>query len=99
LWAIGGATFGLVISTIMIGLGRASTIPYSDHHATIAGLKWIVVAVLLILAVGWLLTAGLHRHHLRTKQARATQGSTPQGADSKPSSGPGQKKGTASGSE
>ena len=99
LWAIGGATFGLVISTLMIGLGRASSIPYSDHQATVAGLKWIFVAALLILAVGWLLTAGLHRHHLRTQQAGATRGSTPQAADSKPSSGSGQKKAAASGSE
>jgi hypothetical protein len=99
LWAIGGATFGLVISTIMTGLGRASTIPYSDHQATVARLKWIIVAALLILAVGWLLTAGLHRHHLRTKQARSTQGSTPQGTDLKPSSVPGQKKATSSSSE
>ena len=99
LWAIGGATFGLVISTLMVGLGRALSIPYSDHQATMDRLKWICVAAILILGVGWLLTAGLHRHHLRTEQARATQAPASQGAESKPSGAPGQKKATGSGSE
>ena len=98
LWAVGGAIFGLVISTIMIGLGRALSIPYSDHQAAMDGLKWMAVAAILILAVGWLLTAGLHRHHLRTEQARATQALASQGAESKPSGAPGQKKATATGS-
>jgi hypothetical protein len=99
LWAIGGGAFGLVISTLMIGLGRASSIPYSDHEAGLAGLKWICVAAILILAVGWLLTAGLHRHRLRTRQAGATQGSSSQGGDSKAPSATGQKKATAGGLE
>ncbi len=95
LWAIGGGAFGLVISTLMIGLGRASTIPYSAHYATAASLKWICVAAILILAVGWLLTAGLHRHHLRTKQGGTSQESTPQVAEVKAVGGTAQKEKTA----
>lgn len=87
LWGVGGAIFGLVISTVMIGLGQALSIPYSDHQSAMDSLKWMVVAVLLILAVGWLLTAGLHRHHIRTQQARATQALASQGAEPRPSAG------------
>jgi hypothetical protein len=68
LWAVGGAAFGLVASTIVIGLGRAGSIPYSEQQASLDRLKWSAAAVLLIGAVGWLLTAGLHRHRKRAQQ-------------------------------
>jgi hypothetical protein len=64
LWAVGGAAFGLVISSLVIGLGRASSIPFSEHERQIAELKWIGVVLALIALGGWLLTSSLHRHHL-----------------------------------
>ncbi len=64
LWAVGGAAFGLVTSTILLGLGQASTIPFSDHERTVAQIKWTTAAVLIILVGGWALTSGLHHHHL-----------------------------------
>jgi hypothetical protein len=68
LWAVGGAAFGLVASTIVIGLGRAGSIPYSAQQASLDRLKWLAAAFLLMGAVGWMLTAGLHRHHKRAQQ-------------------------------
>ncbi|HZR21726.1 MAG TPA: hypothetical protein VFE51_30870 [Verrucomicrobiae bacterium] len=76
LWAVGGAAFGLVASTLVIGLGNASSIPYSEHQAMMDRLAWITAAALLILSIGWLLTAGLHRHRLlMDQQARESASS------------------------
>ncbi len=68
LWAVGGAAFGLVLSTIVIGLGRASSIPYSQHHAQMDRFWSAAIAALVILGVGWLLTASLHRHRMAFEQ-------------------------------
>jgi MFS family permease len=64
LWGVGGFAFGLVISTLVLGLGQARTIPFSDHERKVDQIEWTVAAVVLIAAVGWLLTASLHRHHV-----------------------------------
>ena len=63
LWAIGGAAFGLVVSTLVLGLGHAVRIPFSDHARSIADIKYIILAAVLIGLVGWMLTSSLHRHH------------------------------------
>ena len=62
LWAVGGGFFGLVTSTLVIGLGHAMTIPFSDHARKLTETKWAIAAAMLIGAIGWMLTAGLHRH-------------------------------------
>src|SRR6516162_3023560 len=76
LWAVGGGAFGLVISTLILGLGRARTIPISDHQRSVSQFKWAIVAALVIVIAGWVLTSGLHRHHLalwrRFRPASAT---------------------------
>ena len=64
LWAVGGAAFGLVISTIIFGLCQAASIPFSDHERSADRLEWTVAAVLVILIAGWALTSSLHRHHI-----------------------------------
>jgi hypothetical protein len=64
LWAVGGFAFGLVTSTLVLGLGQASSIPFSDHERKVDQIEWTVAAVVLIAVAGWLLTASLHRHHL-----------------------------------
>lgn len=92
LWAVGGAAFGLVASTVVIGLGRARMIPYSDSQVSLDRIKWIVAAFLLVVAVGWPLTAGLHRHRLRAQQQAQSEANAPsQELKSTPS--PAQKKG------
>lgn len=82
LWAVGGGAFGLVVSTLMIGLGLAMSIPYSEHQVASDAFKWIVVALLLVSGVGWLLTAGLHRHRTRSPQGIVTP--PPGGPEPKP---------------
>ncbi len=64
LWGVGGAAFALVTSTIVLGLGQAAAIPYSDHDRSVEHLEWVLSAVALIAILGWLLTMSLHRHHL-----------------------------------
>jgi hypothetical protein len=64
LWAVGGAIFGLVASTIVIGLGNAVSLPYSEHERTVHRLKWTAAAAALIVVVGWMLTSSLHRMHV-----------------------------------
>jgi hypothetical protein len=84
LWAVGGGVFGLVVSTLMLGLGRAASIPYSSHDEHMDRLKWIVTAAVLILVIGWMLTSSLHQLHLtiwRRLKTGSSQTSNP--ADAK----------------
>src|SRR5258707_13728807 len=97
LWAVGGAAFGLVASTVVIGLGKAGSIPYSEQQGSLDRFKWIAAAFLLIGAVGWLLTAGLHRHRRRAQQQAQSEAAASASQESKPSVAPQQKK-NASGS-
>ena len=64
LWVVGGGAFALVISTLVVGLGHATSIPFSDHERIIQQAKWIAAAAIVVLILGWLLTSSLHRHHL-----------------------------------
>ncbi len=63
-WALVGGIFGLVTSTYIFGLCHAVAIPFSDHARTVLHLKWTVVSVIVVGALGWLFTMGLHRQHL-----------------------------------
>jgi hypothetical protein len=77
LWAVGGGAFGLVVSTLMLGLGHASSIPFSAQDRTNIQIKWILVAAAIIGAIGWLLTASLHRHYLRARERLAADAGQP----------------------
>ncbi len=61
LWSLGGGLFALVISTIVLGLGNAAAMPFSDHERSSLHLRWTGEAVVLIGILGWLFTLGLHR--------------------------------------
>ncbi len=74
-WAITGLVFGLATATIVLGLFHAAGIPYSDQQRTVMHFKWTVAAVVVIAVLGWVVTAGLHRHHL--KLWRRATGATP----------------------
>lgn len=78
LWAVGGAAFGLVVSTIVLGLGHASSIPFSDHDRAVDQFKWTTAAVVIIGVGGWALSSGLHRHHLKLwrRFTKGTSGAT-----------------------
>jgi hypothetical protein len=63
-WALTGLVFGLVVGTIVLGLGQATGIPYSDHERTAMHVKWTAAAAAIIAVFGWVITMGLHRQHL-----------------------------------
>jgi hypothetical protein len=64
LWAVGGGILGLVVTTIVMGLGQATFIPF--YHAEIAPfrIKMAALAILLVGGIGWLFTGSLHRQLL-----------------------------------
>src|SRR5690242_1354693 len=64
LWAVGGGAFGLVFSTLVLGLGRSRRMAFSEHQRSISDLKWELAAAVVIFIGGWIVTAGLHRYHL-----------------------------------
>jgi hypothetical protein len=72
LWAIGGGLLGLVVTTIVMGLAQATFIPYSTGEIAPLRFKMAVLAIFLVLCVGWLFTGTLHRHLLAAlKRAEA----------------------------
>lgn len=64
LWAIGGGLLGLVVTTIVLGLAQATFIPYSTEEIAPFRFKVALLAIFLVLCVGWLFTGTLHRHLL-----------------------------------
>jgi hypothetical protein len=64
LWAIGGGLMGLVVTTVILGLGQATFIPFSTQEIAPFRLKVVGLAILLVACIGWLFTGGLHRHLL-----------------------------------
>lgn len=85
LWAVGGAAFGLVVSTIILGLGHAASIPFSDHERAVDQIKWTTAAVVIIGVGGWALSSGLHRHHLKLwRKFTGGTGGASNGSDTKP---------------
>src|SRR5664279_2921938 len=64
LWGIGGGLMGLVVTTVILGLGQATFIPFCTEQIAPFRLKVAGLAVLLVACVGWLFTGGLHRHLL-----------------------------------
>jgi hypothetical protein len=63
LWTLGGGAFGLVTATIVWGVNESATIPFTEQQKQLMQLKWTLISVLLVGAIGWLLTLGLHRQH------------------------------------
>ena len=63
---------GLVVTTIVLGLGQATFIPFSTQEIAPFRLKVAGLAILLVLCVGWLFTGSLHRHLLAFLKPRST---------------------------
>jgi hypothetical protein len=61
LWAIGGGLLGLVLTTIVMGLGQALFIPYYTEEIAAFRLKLTALAVILVICAGWLFTGAIHR--------------------------------------
>jgi hypothetical protein len=64
LWALGGGILGLVVTTLVVGLGQATFIPYYSGAVAPFRMKAAVLAILLVAGIGWLFTGSLHRHLL-----------------------------------
>jgi len=72
LWSIGGGLLGLVVTTIVMGLGQATFIPFSTEEIAPFRLKMAGLAILLVLFAGWLFTGSLHRHLLASLKPSPT---------------------------
>jgi hypothetical protein len=64
LWAIGGGLLGMIVTTLVMGLGQATFMPFSTEAIAPFRLKMALLAALIMLGVGWLFTGTLHRHLL-----------------------------------
>ena len=64
LWSIGGGLLGLVVTTIVLGLAQATFIPFDSGAVAGFRVKVAVIAILLVVGIGWLFTGTLHRHLL-----------------------------------
>jgi|SRR5208337_4517615 len=71
-WALGGAMFALVTSTIVLGVSHAMFLPMSHAAEDAHRLKSLAFTLFVVLVLGWLLTTGLHRHpHLIFERMKA----------------------------
>lgn len=71
LWAISGVVLGLVVSTIIFGLGQSVAIPFTEADIAKEKLRWTLESVAVLVVLGWVFTLSLHRTHqlvLRTTQ-------------------------------
>jgi hypothetical protein len=64
LWSVGGGILGLVVTTITMGLGQATFMPFYSAEIAPFRIKMAALAVLLVVGIGWLFTGSLHRHLL-----------------------------------
>jgi len=62
-WTLGGGLFGLVIATIVFGVGHAIAIPFSDQDRLIENIEWTCMAIVVIGLLGWIFTSPLHGAH------------------------------------
>jgi hypothetical protein len=71
-WAMGGGLMALVVTTLVVGLAQATFVPYYTSEIATLRLKMVVVAVVLVLCLGWLFTGTLHQH-IRELLKRGTE--------------------------
>jgi hypothetical protein len=73
LWGIGGGMLGLVVTTIVMGLGQAAFIPFTNGEESMFRLKIGALAIFIVFCFGWLFTGTLHPHLLAPwRQAKET---------------------------
>jgi hypothetical protein len=63
LWVVGGALFGLVTTTLILGVAEAAFIPLSHDALVHFHVVIAIVAVLVVAVLGWLFTLDLQRSH------------------------------------
>jgi len=60
-WALGGAIFALVASTIVFGVTQATFLPLSHTAYVHWRVRSVAIAFLVIFILGWILTLSLRR--------------------------------------
>jgi hypothetical protein len=68
LWAFGGGMLGLLVTTLVLGLGQATFLPFHSAEVASFRIKVAVLAILLVSGIGWLFTGSLHRHLLASRK-------------------------------
>ncbi len=63
-WVLSGFVFGLIASTIVLGLGRATGNPFSDEQRNLFHLRWTLEAFVIIAVLGFFITTPLHQQHM-----------------------------------
>jgi hypothetical protein len=71
-WAIGGGVLALVVTTIVVGLGQATFLPFDSEQVGPFRMKVAALAILLVLGLGWLFTWSLHQR-LRASWKRSPE--------------------------
>ncbi len=61
-WALSGASFSLVATTIVVGLNRATFLNVSHETYAAFRVRTVLISVGFTLFCGLILTSGLHRH-------------------------------------
>jgi hypothetical protein len=87
LWAIGGGLMGLVVTTIVLGLGQATFLPFYSGETAPFRLKMAGLAILLVGFAGWLFTGTLHRHLLAAFKSRSAPPPPPAAPAKPPATG------------
>jgi hypothetical protein len=60
LWAIGGGMLGLIVTTVVMGLGQAAFIPFTSAEQSAFRVKIAGLAIFIVFCLGWLFTASIH---------------------------------------
>jgi len=68
----------LVVTTIVLGVAQATFIPFYTAEVPTFRLKFAVLAILLVVGIGWLFTGSLHRHILASLKPPTTPPLGPQ---------------------
>ena len=61
-WALGGAFFALVATTLVLGVSGAMFVPMSHEAIETHRVKSLAACAFVVLLFGWIFSAGLHRH-------------------------------------
>jgi hypothetical protein len=64
LWGVGGGVLGLIVTTLVMGLGQAAFIPFTSAEQSTFRIKIAALAIFIVFCLGWLFTGTLHPHLL-----------------------------------
>jgi hypothetical protein len=81
LWGIGGGVLALIVTTLVMGLGQASFVPYTNGQQAMFRIQIAGFAIFIVFCLGWLFTGSIHPHLLMPwRRAKATPKDLPRPA-------------------